>query len=256
MAAVVLCGPLANQCFTPQFQWPLVQVFIQSLSATFGRAAESIELKQQKSPGHRPGLSTIAQTERLVSVLRNDGAAELVVQANEAHVDVLTDAIGRRHQREGDVLVLQEDVVVLDANRPIRGKTILDAGADGAAPTGLVVRGQQRAGGRAEHLVLAAGHSRTALDVEQDVVPGVADLTGDQTERIDLGAVAGREQRADVVAGEVGPVALAFHAEHPLAGLPAVADLTTDGATGRIMRTLAGASDQIPGRMRGAAAAV
>ena len=50
-------------------------------------------------------------------------------------------------------------------------------------------------------------------------------------------ANAGNHQ-ADIAALEVGPVALGFETEHPGAGLPAIADLTTDGAAGRVMAAL------------------
>ena len=71
----------------------------------------------------------------------------------------------------------------------------------------------------------------TALDVEQDVVGGVTDLTGEQAERIDARLVAEpRSDEAHVAALEVGPVALSFKAEHPGTGLPAIADLATDRA--------------------------
>ena len=43
---------------------------------------------------------------------------------------------------------------------------------------------------------------------------------------------------AHIVAREVGPVALGFKAEHPGASLPAVADLATDRAAGRVMGAL------------------
>ena len=54
-----------------------------------------------------------------------------------------------------------------------------------------------------------------------------------------------------MAAPEVRPVALAFKAEHPGAGLPAIADLTTDGAAGCVMATLggderAGRRDEVP----------
>src|SRR6185295_18852427 len=102
---------------------------------------------------------------------------------------------------------------------------VFEAGTDRATPAGVAGRGEQRTAAESGDLVLVADHSGTTLDVDQDVVPGVPDLAGDQTERIDLGAVARGEQRARVVAREIGPVALAFDAEHPLAGLPAIADL-------------------------------
>src|SRR5438045_426769 len=103
----------------------------------------------KKAPADGRGFRQPLEVERSMSVFYSvpaeDRATELVVQADETHVDVLTDAIGRGHQREGHVLVLQEDVVVLDTHRPVRCEAVLEAGTDRATPTGLVVRGQQRA---------------------------------------------------------------------------------------------------------------
>src|SRR3954451_17171476 len=223
------------------------------------RMVNLLKLTNKKAPADGRGFRRPLEIERSIavfySVTAEARAAELVVQADEAHVDILTDAIGRGHQREGDVLVLQEDVVVLDANRPVRGETVLEAGTDRATPTGLIVRGQQCAA-KGRDFILAAGDSRTALGVNEDVVPGVADLTGDQTERVDLGAVARREQRADVVAREVSPVALTFDAEHPRARLRAVADLTADRAAGRTVHPPPPTADETPGRMGGPPPAV
>src|SRR4029077_6024098 len=135
-------------------------------------------------PRPRPGLSRPLRWERsisvLISVLGDDRAAELVVQADEAHVDVLTDAVGPDETREGHVLVLQEAVVVPDADRPVRREAELEAGTDRATPAGLAGRAEQRARGRAVDVELVADDSRAALHVGEHVVPGVADLTGDQ----------------------------------------------------------------------------
>src|SRR5262249_60760053 len=102
-------------------------------------------------------------------------------------------------------------------------------------------------GGRGEHatakarddLVLVVSDGRTALRVEQHVVEGIADLTREQPERIDLGAIAiRREHVTDIVASEIGPVALRFHAGHHGAHLPAIADLSTERAARSVMATL------------------
>src|SRR3954454_17189733 len=207
------------------------------------RMVNPLNLNNKKAPADGRGFRRPLEVERsrsgFCSVTAEARAAELVVQADEAHVDVLTDAVGRGHQREGDVLVLQEDVVVLDANRPVRREAVLEACTDRTTPAGLVCRREQRAA-NGRDFILAADDSRTALGVKEDVVPGVADLTGNQAERIDLRAVASPEprDRADVVTREVGPVALTFDAEHPLARLHAVADMTADRVAGRIARTL------------------
>src|SRR5947207_11286892 len=96
---------------------------------------------QQKKPRDSdPGLLCLAGSVR--SVLRDDRAAELVVQAGGDEIDVLTDAVGAEGEAarrgEGVGTVLHEQVIVLDANRPVRGEGVFEAGADRAAPAGVV----------------------------------------------------------------------------------------------------------------------
>src|SRR5205807_1222964 len=75
--------------------------------------------------------------------------------------------------------------------------------------------------------------------VEQHIIEGVTDLAGEQSERIDLGAVGdAAESRAHVGASQVSPIALGLKPEYPGAGLPAITELTTGDAAGRIMRAL------------------
>jgi len=164
---------------------------------------------------------------------------------------------------EGIGLVLQENVVVLDAGRPVRSEAEFEPGADRAAPAGVVngVR-NLNAGSRREAVKTIGNHGGAALHVEQHVVPGVANLAGEQTERIDTAVIAeGRKCEAGITASEVGPVALRFEAKHPVGGLPAVADLTADGAAGRIVATFsdnenAGRGREVPALAAGAPAAV
>src|SRR3954447_26570068 len=121
------------------------------------------------------------------SVLRDDRAAELVVHARGDEIDVLTDAIvaGEHATRRGEGVgaVLHEQMVVLDADRRVRGEAVFEADADGATPTGVVIgRGGQNVANRGEGTETIRGHGRTALEIEQDVVGGVTDLTGEQAE--------------------------------------------------------------------------
>src|ERR1700754_500744 len=197
-----------------------------------------------KKPRAMPGAFCLDRApKRANSVLCDDRAAELVVQASGDQIDVLADTIAAERQaaRGGEVvgLVLHEQVVVFDADRPIRSEAVFQTDADGAAPVGVVAGGRELRTEPVVDAVAIRGHSRTALDVEQRVVEGVTDLAGEQTERVDLRGVheTGAKQRADVAALEVSPVALRFKTEHEGAGLPAIADLTTDGAAGRIVGT-------------------
>src|SRR5581483_3387332 len=97
--------------------------------------------------------------------------------------------------------------------------------------------------------------------------PGVADLTREETDRIDPGLVDDRRERrgrARIRTLQVRPVALGLEAEHPVARLPAIADLTTDETAGRIMATFRHGRDrsdadngvEVPALVAGAAAAV
>jgi hypothetical protein len=84
-----------------------------------------------------------------------------------------------------------------------------------------------------------ARHRRTALDVEQRRVPGVTDLAGEVTYAVSFRA--SREQwidDADARVAEIGPVALSFQAKHPLTGLPTVAELSADDASGPFAATV------------------
>ncbi len=77
-----------------------------------------------------------------------------------------------------------------------------------------------------------------ALHIEQRVVPGVADLAGEQAEGIDAGAVLDTENVAGILAREVGPVALRFETEDEGAALPAIANLAAGDGASRIMASL------------------
>src|SRR5258708_17890732 len=196
---------------------------------------------QRKKPRAMPGALILSLVAR--SVLRDDWAAELVVQANGDQVDILLDVVGagghagnREDAGEGGVMVAHEQMVVFDRGRPVRSEAVFEADANRATPTGVGRTIEDGAGTSDQTFVLVVGDRSTALDVEQGVVPGVADLAGEQAEGIDLGAVGGTNvegRDAGVGAAEVRPVALRFNAEHERAALPAIADLTTDRAAGR-----------------------
>src|SRR5262245_57959038 len=100
------------------------------------------------------------------SVLRDQRAAPAIVQADEAHVDVLTDAVAAERQaawgREAKRAIAEEDVVVFDAHRPVRRKADFQAGADRATPTAFAGRSEQGAvtdeARGDEHVVLVSDH--------------------------------------------------------------------------------------------------
>src|SRR3569832_170294 len=164
---------------------------------------------------------------------RERRAAEPVVQASREQVHVLLDA-GGLDAGEGVVLATQEDVVVLEAERPVRREAVFEAGADRRTPAGVAGRAEVRSS--EADVILVVDHGRTALGVQQHVVPGVTELTGEQAERIGLAVVGEAGEGAHVAARQIRPVALSFDAEHHRAGLPAEADLATDGAAGENKR--------------------
>src|SRR5690348_1398 len=102
----------------------IVLISFSGVKPTQSPQSEMVNLlnsRNKKAPAQGRGFPRSLDRERsisgLCSVLREDRAAELVVQADEAHVDVLLDVVGLE-AGEGDILAGQEDVVVLDANRP------------------------------------------------------------------------------------------------------------------------------------------
>src|SRR5262249_6555241 len=136
-----------------------------------------------KSPGLCQGLKfTGEEHSQLTGRDRRAPSAEAIVQAHQTDVDVLTDAFrleeGTGQDGDVDVASAHEQVIVCDAQRPVRREPKLQARADRAAPTGIVGRGKRQASVAIERVIPVAGHGSPALYVEQDVVPGVADLTG------------------------------------------------------------------------------
>src|SRR5438034_8918351 len=82
------------------------------------------------------------------------------------------------------------------------------------------------------------GNGGAALDIPKHVVPGIADLAGEQAERVDLGVVnPGGNEGANIGSLQIGPVALRFQTEHPGRGLPTVSNLTANHPAGRIVTT-------------------
>src|SRR5580692_8620012 len=76
--------------------------------------------------------------------------------------------------------------------------------------------------------------------IQQRVVPGVADLAGEQADRVHLGLVGigYRCRKARIRSLQVRPVALGFEAEHPVGHLPAIASLTADQSARRVVAAL------------------
>src|SRR5690349_12644978 len=76
-------------------------------------------------------------------------STETVIHANEGHVDVLSNAValeghaGRRGK--ADRTNVQEEVIVLDAHRPVRRKPEFEASANRATPTCLALESLQHA---------------------------------------------------------------------------------------------------------------
>ena len=146
-------------------------------------------------------------------------------------------AVTKIDARERIVGIAHEQVVVFNTKRPVRCEAVLKSDAHGAAPAGRAGRGQFNAGKRFEDAKAVACHRRTALYVEQRLIPGVADLAGEEADTIGFGASGdearrnGSKNRLTRVA-EIRPIALCFNAKHPLIGLPTIADLAADETSG------------------------
>src|ERR1700733_10035101 len=199
----------------------------------------AVSSAQQKSR-HEAGLSKIYGPKPR-AVLRDHRATERVVDAHRAHVDILLDILGTIETSKGIDEVLaaaaHEEMVIFDRDRPARREAGFKAGPDSATPTrfaGLIEDGTDREanrGGLCDPAILIVRDGCAALHVPEHVVPGVADLAGEEADGVDLGLVQDRgscegSERADVRSFQVRPVALRFEAEHPVGHLPAIAALT------------------------------
>ena len=173
------------------------------------------------------------------SVSRCDGravTAEAVVEARGDHIHVLADPVVNKSGRnsgtgERIVGIAHEQMIVLNTERPVWCEAVLKSNTDSAAPAGRACRGQFSAENVLQDAKTIARHRRAALYVKQRLIPGVADLAGKETDAIGFGTRG--EQRidhADALAAEIRPIALGFHAKHPLTGLPTITDLATDKA--------------------------
>ena len=154
-------------------------------------------------------------------------------------------------------------MIVFDRDGPLPRESEFDAGPHDTTPPGFARRregtARPHAGPSSDGrdrgvryaVIFVVGERRPALHIREHIVPGVADLAGEETDRIDLGLVQERHaaegaDRAGVGPVQIGPVALGLHAEHPVGRLPTIADLTADQAPRRVVTTQ-------PGRHRNAA---
>ena len=120
-------------------------------------------------------------------------------------------------------------------NDQFGAKPYSKSNTDDAAPAGRAGRGQFNAEKVIEDAKAVARHRRAALYVEQRCIPSVADLAGKEADAIGCGARGEQERRidqADARVAEIRPIALGFHAKHPLIGLPTITDLAADDASG------------------------
>src|SRR5579872_2886314 len=210
----------------------------------------------KKAPAFSPGLGGSQDGDSLDLVASNHGTAKPVVQPREEEVDVLLDIVG--DEAVVDVSRAHEQVIVLKAERQVRQDGIFKAHADRSTPAGFVDRISSSPQARRNRGVPVVSDCATALHVKQRAIPSVADLAREQAESIDPGLIGRVEDcQADVAAGEIGPVALRFQAEHPGGHLPAVAELATDRAAGEAMAAfIAGAVVQTPVNGAGPPAAI
>src|SRR6202022_4722096 len=156
-------------------------------------------------------------------------------------VDVLLDAVGPREYASEISEVVgvpsHEQMVVLNTSRPVLREGEFDTGADRAAPASLFRLVNRHAGHKTRVLVVC--NRGAALDIPENVIPGVPDLAGEQAQRVDLALVGygGTKEQAGIRTLQAGPITLGFEAEDPRRGLPAVADLATGDAAAGVVAT-------------------
>src|SRR5471030_3191453 len=100
---------------------------------------------QRKRPADA-GLLDVSSAS--ASIFGDDGTAPAIVDTNGNQIDILADAVGSEEHIGGihkcRQLVAHEQMIVLKGSRPVRREADFDAGADRAAPTGLIARRRSR----------------------------------------------------------------------------------------------------------------
>src|SRR3982075_4224470 len=126
-----------------------------------------------------------------MSVLRYNRTTPTVVHAHRDQIDVLTHAVGPHqsacgpNERDNTCRVkshgsiAHEQMIVFDAEGPIRRKAKLKSGADRSTPPAFGRSGTYVTAKSADCFVNIARYSGAALDVEEGVVPGITDLSGE-----------------------------------------------------------------------------
>src|SRR5262245_37172479 len=158
------------------------------------------------------------------SVARRERCAEAakpVIDPSGDHIHVgsgvggdRSDGGRQRGRQERLAIVHPPKVVVLDADRPIRGEAVFKAGTDRATPACPVCRNNAEPSDAIEQSPLPFGDRCAALHVPENVVPGVTNLPREKTQRIYLrGPRVTREEQAGIRVSDVGPITLGFETE-------------------------------------------
>ena len=126
------------------------------------------------------------------------------------------DRNGRR--RERNIGIAHEQVVVFNRDGPVRRKTDFKSRPHGATPTGVACLIERDSACGKEAVVFVGGDRGAALQIPENIVPGVTDLAGEQAESIGLGLIGVGNQcrQARILSGQVSPVTLRFDAEHKI----------------------------------------
>src|SRR5436190_7707262 len=204
-----------------------------SMAAIRSRADVEAASRQAKAPDDAGAFSFIAARGR--SVARNQRPAELVAHASDHRLDIVRPRIegvgARPDTAELIALLLEGRIVIFETDDPVLGDAVFPARANGPAvvPLGLRPRtgGRVRIGVDHRQMVVDAGVS--ALRIEQIVGHGVADAARHRRHPVGAPAEAIVEAEPEHVVDDGAAVVeagdRALKTEHPVAGLPVVADL-------------------------------
>src|SRR5581483_4827176 len=168
MAASGLASPAGLRCFWLQ-PHPTSSPVLRSRSTAAIRSWREANFAQTKSPGETPGLQV--RENFLKSVLRDHRATEVIVHADCADVDVLSDVVGRREHAGGrvcrDILAAQEHVIVFECDGPVWREPELKPNANHATPTVLAGGVDRSADHGNIRIVPVVHHGRATLHVAE-----------------------------------------------------------------------------------------
>src|SRR6202521_3883869 len=108
-----------------------------------GNWRPNLSIRSRKKPRTMPGLKFAGERGKSVTGDERTAPVEVVVHAGRDKIHTAANPISSKERassrnKKRRVAVVREDMIVLNGNRPIRGKAVFEADANCAAPLRVI----------------------------------------------------------------------------------------------------------------------